>query len=109
MDYNLEAMTDWERKKAIFILNEAETLGIDTSAYGMLAVNDSSGYTYLWIEDYNFTLYMPINCELRKNEIQALWSSPEDGEEITKELTTNTTLAELESWAQEKSELTEEA
>jgi len=96
---NMNKMCDWERKKAIFILSVAEELGMNTSGYGEVAVNPNSGYTYLWLEDYSFTLYMPINCDLVKSDIWALWSNPNDGEEIEMQLSEDTTLKELEDWA----------
>jgi hypothetical protein len=96
---DLSKMCDWERKKAIFILSVAESLGMNTSRFGELAVNQSSGYTYLWLEDYSFTIYMPITCELKKEEVVALWSCSEDGEEIEFNLKENTTLKELEDWS----------
>ena len=95
----LNEMCEWERKKAIFLLNVAEDLGTDTSGYGVLAVNPNSGYTYLWLEDYNFALYMPISCELEKSDVYALYSCPIDGEETEKQLTEGTTLKDLERWA----------
>ena len=99
MEMKINNMCDWERKKAIFLLNIAENLGMDTSSYGELDVNSNSGYTYLWLEDYNFSLYMPISCELQKTDIYALWTNPEDGEEIEIELEDGTTLKYLEDWA----------
>lgn len=98
MEYKLDDMCDWERKKAIYLLSIADELGMDLSGYGQLAVNQNSGYTYLWLEDYNFTLYLPINCELNKEDVQAMWTSPEDGEE--REISINGySLEELEKWA----------
>lgn len=97
---NLEKMTDWERQKAIYLLNLAENeLGMNTSCYGELAVNPCSGYTYLWLENYNFTLYLPIQCELEKSEVYALWTNPCNGEEIEMQLTEETTLEDIENWA----------
>ena len=74
-------MCDWERKKAVFLMGVGEDLGISINDYGEIAVNPNSGYTYLWSENYNFSLYMPINCELQKGDIHALWSCPECGQE----------------------------
>lgn len=91
-------MCEWERSKAIFLLNVADNLGMNTSCYGELSVNPNSGYTYLWLEDYNFTLYMPINCELEKTEVYALWTNSEDGEETEIQLEENTSLKDLEEW-----------
>ena len=99
---NLNKMCDWERKKAIFILGEAEKLGMNTGSYGELAVNQNSGYTYLWIEDYCFTLYMPISCELVKTDIYAMWTNSNDGEEVEIELKEDTTLKDLEDWAEKQ-------
>lgn len=99
VNVDLNKMCDWERKKAVFLLNVAESLGMDTSGYGDLAVNSNSGYTYLWLEDYCFTLYMPINCELVKSDVWALWTNSEDDEEIEINLKEDTTLQDLEEWA----------
>jgi hypothetical protein len=107
MEYNMNNMCDWERQKAVFLLSEAEKLGMNTSEYGMLDVNPNSGYTYLWLEEYNFALYMPIDCELDKSEIMALWTNPEDGEELKLHLNNSTTLNRLENWANELSEQAE--
>jgi hypothetical protein len=100
VDITLDKMCDWERKNAVFLLGVAEKLGMDTGEYGELAVNPNSGYTYLWLEAYNFTLYMPIDCDLRKEDIYAMWTSPEDGEEREMKLTRGTTLEQLERWAE---------
>ena len=91
-------MGKWEMEKAIFLQSIAIKLGMDLTGYGSVDVNNNSGYTYLWIEDYNFTLYMPISCELVKSDVVALWTNPEDGEEIDYSLSNNTTLNQLEAW-----------
>lgn len=102
MEIKISKMCDWERQKAIFLMGEAEKLGINTNSYGEVAVNNSSGYVYIWSEDHNFSLYMPISCELQKSDIVALWTSSEDGEEREFNLTNNTTLEKLENWAEEQ-------
>ncbi len=95
---NLNKMAEWEREKALFLIKVATDLKMDTTGYGELAVNPNSGYTYLWLEDYNFTLYLPISCELKQNEVYALVTNPEDGEE--KEIMIeNKNLKELEEWS----------
>jgi hypothetical protein len=81
MEFKLNDMCDWERKKAVFLMGVAEELGIQLDSYGEVAVNNNSGYTYLWNENYNFGLYMPINCELKKEDIYALWSCSYCGQE----------------------------
>ena len=100
---NLGKMVSWERQKALFILSVAEKLGMDTEGYGELAVNQNSGYTYLWLEDYNFTLYMPISCKLETNDIWVMWTNSIDGEEKEIQLN-NMSLEDIYKWveAQEK-------
>ena len=94
---NLENMCNWERQKAIYLLSVAESLRMNTGSYGELAVNQNSGYTYLWLEDYNFTLYMPINCDLKKSDIWVMYTDPNDGEETEIELDTMN-LRDIEKW-----------
>jgi len=97
----IKDMCDWERKKAIFLLSEAEKLGMNTASYGDLAVNSTSGYTYLWLEDYNFSLYMPINCDLIKTDIFALWNCSECGNEEETQLTNEDNLKDIENRIEE--------
>lgn len=112
---NLNKMGSWERQKAMYLIRVAEDLGMDTEGYGELAVNENSGYTYLWLEDYYFTLYMPINCELQLSDVYALYSCPYNGEETEtclisdkKGIQTLTTLKDLEKWAEELSKESED-
>ena len=101
VDYSkLNDMCSWEQKKALYLIKIAEDLGMNTEGYGELAVNENSGYTYLWLEDYPFTLYLPIDCELTKNDVYAIWTNFEDGEEIEINLY-DKTLSELYSWVEE--------
>ena len=100
METKYDNMVKWETEKAIFLQKIAVDLGMDVTGYGMVDVNKNSGYTYLWLEDYPFTLYMPISCKLKKSNVVALWTNSEDGEEITKDLTAGTTLAQLEAWSE---------
>ena len=101
MKTNYENMGKWELEKAVFLQKIAVDLGMDLTGYGEVSVNPNSGYTYLWLEDYSFTLYMPINCELVKTDVVALWSNPNDGEEIEMELEADTRLSDIEDWAQD--------
>lgn len=100
MTVNYEKMVKWEMEKAIFLQKIAVDLGMDVTGYGEVAVNPNSGYTYLWLEEYQFTLYMPISYELKKSDVTALWTNPENGEEIEMDLTARTTLSQLENWAE---------
>lgn len=95
---NLNKMCKWERDKAMFLIHVANELGMNTESYGELLVNQSSGYTYLWLEDYNFTLYMPISCDLKLDDIYCLWTNSEDGTEEEISLG-NKTLKEVQDWS----------
>ena len=82
MKTDLTNFCNWERKKAIFLMNFAEnTLAWDLSGYGEIGVNKNSGYTYLWLEDHVFCIYMPIYCELQNSDIYALYTDLQTGEE----------------------------
>jgi len=75
-------MTDWEIEKAASLLTTARQIGMNIRGYGELAVNQSSGYTYLWLEDYPFCLYLPISFEGEvRDNIWVQWSDPMNGEE----------------------------
>ena len=86
MKYNFETMTDWELDKANFLIQTARKLGMNLKGYGEVSVNQNSGYTYLWSEDYPFTLYMPISCELDKESVYVLYTNMENGDEIEESL-----------------------
>ena len=101
MEANYKNMGKWELEKAVFLQNVAVGLGMDLSGYGTVDVNPNSGYTYLWLEDYPFCLFMPISCELVVDYVSAMWSNPEDGEEHEFNLDKNTTLSDLEAWVKE--------
>lgn len=100
MKTNYGNMCKWEIEKAIFLQKIAVDLGMDVSGYGEVAVNPNSGYTYIWLEDYQFSLYMPINCDLIKEDVCALWVNYETGEEIEYQLENETTLNDLENWVE---------
>jgi hypothetical protein len=86
MKYNFEQMTNWELDKANFLIQTARQLGMSLQSYGEVSVNPNSGYTYLWSEDYTFTLFMPISCELDKENIFVLWTNSINGEEVEESL-----------------------
>jgi hypothetical protein len=101
MDIDYKNMGKWETEKAIYLQSIAVQLGMDVSSYGMVGVNPNSGYTYLWLEDHDFSLYMPINCDLVKSDVRALWTNPENGDEEEMDLEAGTTLQDIENWADE--------
>lgn len=65
-------------RKIGLLITKASDLGMDVGGYGMADENKNSGYVYIWLEDYSFTLYIGPSGD---DEIYALWTDPEDGEE----------------------------
>jgi hypothetical protein len=98
MKTNFEKMGIWETQKAAFLILEAAKLGMKVDGYGDVNVNQNSGYTYLWLEDYSFCLYMEINCELERRDIYVMWSDPEDGEEKEERLTNFKDITAIYKW-----------
>ena len=91
-------------RKIGLLITKAADLGMDVSGFGMADENQNSGNVYLWLEDYPFTLYIGLGSDT----IYALWSNPNDGEEIETE-TEGKTLSDLEDWAQSLYTQAEEA
>lgn len=103
MNYNFQTMTNWELDKANFLIQTARQLGMDLQSYGEVSVNQNSGYTYLWSEDYSFSLYMPISCDLKREDVYVLWTA-EDGEEIEESLFHFEDLESIMYWVNKLSE-----
>jgi hypothetical protein len=97
MNYNFTQMADWELDKANFLIQMARQLGMSLQSYGEVSVNPNSGYTYLWSEDYPFTLFMPISCELKRDDVYVIWTS-QDGEEIEESLFHFEDLEAIDDW-----------
>ena len=87
------------RKVALLITKAAE-IDMDLSNYGEAGENGHNGNVYLWLEDYAFSLYIPLSGSDR---IKACWSNIYNGEE---EITDahDMTLHDLETWAEELTE-----
>lgn len=102
MNYDaMNKMCAWERQKAVYLLNVAENdLKMDTSGYGEIGVNRNSGNTYLWLEDYNFCLYMSINCELKRSNVWVLWTNHDNGDKEEVSLS-DMTLQDIYEWVRE--------
>lgn len=83
-------------RKIGLLITKASELGMDVSGYGFADENQTSGYVYLWLEDYSFTLFI----DLGSDDIQALWTNSNDGEEIEISVG-NMSLFDLENWAHE--------
>jgi hypothetical protein len=98
MHTNFETMTGWEIEKASYLVLTAKKLGMKLDCYGELSVNSSSGYTYLWLENHNFTLYMPINCDLKRDDVYVIYTNSETGKETEESLKQFKTLNDIEEW-----------
>jgi hypothetical protein len=98
MKTNYETMTSWEIEKASYIILTAKELGMDLNSYGEVNVNLNSGYTYLWLEDYDFSLYMPINCELKREDVYVLHTDFETGEEVEESLIHFESINDINEW-----------
>lgn len=85
-----------EVRKAGLLLIKAAELGMDVTGYGELGVNINTGNVYLWLEDYQFTLYIGLGSD----RIIALWTSSEDGTEEEYALEACTILDTLNDWAE---------
>ncbi len=81
-------------RKIALLISKASELGMDISGYGMADENNNSGNVYLWLEDYSFTLYIGLGSD----QIYALWTNPEDGEEHDIAVD-GMSLDDLNSWA----------
>lgn len=72
---------------------KASKLGMEIDGHGFLDYNNVYGNTYLWLEDYQFTLFISDY----DNTIKACYSCHYDGEETTRNA--GTSLKKLEAWA----------
>ncbi len=89
-------MSNNETRKAALLITEASRLGRDVSNYGMCDVNSSSGNVYLWLEDYQTTLFIgPCDNEIRYN-----WSCGYCGAEFEYEESEAPTEHQLEQWVE---------
>lgn len=77
MEINNRIMSSNELNKVALLISHATRLGMDVSGYGAADVNPSSGFTYIWLEDYPFVLFIRP-CD---DEIEALFTDFETGEE----------------------------
>ena len=98
-------LTANELRKAALLITKAADLEMDVGGYGETAVNNSNGNVYLWLEDYPFSLFIPLGGSDR---IHACWSDPYFGDEETIDAH-DLTLHDLEAWAEALTEATETA
>lgn len=95
----INKMKKREQERAIYLIRHALRLDMDISGYGEVGVNESTGNIYIWIEDYNFSLYMGPESDLIIEDIYAVWSDPYNGMEEEMELKKTTRLIDIEEWA----------
>jgi hypothetical protein len=105
MEINNKNLGNKQLRKIALLMTKASDLGMNLSSYGFADENQNSGYTYLWLEDYPFTLFMASNSE----EVWACWSNPEDGEETVTNVIDEMTLDNLYDWVADLEQQTEEA
>jgi len=95
-------LTNNTARRAGALLTRAVELGMDVSGYGELGENARSGNVYLWLEDYNFCLYIAPCSRV----VMACYSCPQDGEETMRVAGRN--LYKLEQWAEKLARKSEE-
>jgi len=81
-------------RKIGLLITKAAELGMQLDRYGFADENKNSGNVYLWLEDCPFTLYIGLVSD----NVYALWSNPNDGEEIELDIS-KMNLSQLEDWA----------
>lgn len=96
-----EKLQGWELEKGLYLINIASKLKMELNEYTIIDVNNNSGYVYLWCENYNFSLYMPINCDLIKADVYALYTNFENGEESEISCKDFTHVSQIEDWCEE--------
>ena len=101
MTATYENLVGWEQEKAVYLQKVALDLGMDLDGSGEIGVNRSSRYTYLYLEDYSFILYMHISCELNESDVWVSYINSENGEEIDETLDIiGDTYTDIENWLQ---------
>lgn len=105
MEITNKNLSSNELRKIALLMTKASNLGMDLSGYGFADVNNNSGYTYLWLEDYPFTLFIGLGSD----DIWASWSNPENGEETVTNVIDEMSLDSLYDWVSELEQQTEEA
>lgn len=92
MEYKINQSVK-QHVNAAKLIQKAAKLGMDLDGYGFLDYNDRFGNTYLWLEDYMFTLYISDFDNTIKASVTCFY----DGEEW--ERNAGNDLDKLEAWA----------
>lgn len=94
-----EKLQGWELEKALYLIKVANQINMQLSEYTIVDVNNNTGYVYLWDENYNFSLYMPIiYCDLIKDDVYALYTDFDNGDEHEIDLSSITDVEQIENW-----------
>jgi hypothetical protein len=94
-------MTEWEIEKALYLCKVASTtLKMNLQGYGECSINPNSGYTYLWLEDYPFCLYMNIHCILSESDVWVLYTDMYNGTEYEEQLDCFANIDEIYKWVE---------
>lgn len=91
MEYKINQSVK-QHVNAAKLIQKAAKLGMDLDGHGFLDYNNVYGNTYLWLEDYMFTLYISDF----DNTIKALYTCSYDGEEWVRNAGDD--LNKLEAW-----------
>lgn len=83
MNINFENMCTWEVEKAQYLVRIAILHNFPIKD-AVVDVNKYSGNVYYYHEDLEFSLFMPIQCDLKLDDIYVLYTFFEDGEEFEK-------------------------
>ena len=84
-----------EKQKANLLMSKAVDLDMDFTCYGELARNNSNGNIYLWLEDYDFSLFIRP-CE--SDQVEICWTDMIDGNEEIVELKESIDMEWIETW-----------
>jgi len=101
MKADFNKLIGWEGQKAIHLLSVAQKLKMDLNGYGELGVNQTNGNTYIWLEDYPVSLYMPIHCELTWDDVIVLWTNMDNGDEVEESLAAFNNIDDIYEWVKE--------
>lgn len=96
MEYIINTQNIQQAKNAGRLLILAADLSMNVSGYGELGYNNVFGNTYLWLEDYQFTLFISDY----DSTIKVLYTCFIDGTETEFYIDENTNLETLETWAE---------
>jgi hypothetical protein len=96
-----EKLQGWELDKALYLIKVANSINMELSEYTIVDVNNNSGYVYLFDDNYNFSLYMPINCDLIKDDVYALYTDFDNGDEHEIDLSTINDVSQIDLWIDE--------